>query len=134
VYSKSLQWFLDLEKQNCASFEDLVQSLPENVSVYTATVPANLPFTFHDSPVACLEWIPLWPADMIHMCHYIQLDTSSRAVKPGVQTLPLATKANLSFPLALIVGISESLELYRRFYDGILRIASEHAEPTQTDI
>jgi hypothetical protein len=84
------QWCLGLEKQSCASLEDLVQSLPGNVSVYTATIPANLPFTFHDSPVACLKWIPPWAADVFHMCDYLQLDTSFRAVEPDVYTIPLA--------------------------------------------
>jgi hypothetical protein len=95
VYSKSQQGCPGLEKQNCASLEDLVQSLPENASVYTATVPANLPFTFHDSPVACLEWIPPWASDEFHMCDYIQLDTSFRAVKPYVYIVPLVIKANV---------------------------------------
>jgi hypothetical protein len=49
-------------------------------------------------------------------------------VNPYVCTIPLAIKANVSFPLALIAGMSGSLELDQRFYDGILRIAVNQAE------
>jgi hypothetical protein len=56
------------------------------------------------------------------MCTYIQLDTSFRAVKKYVYSIPLGIHANESFPLAIMIGLSESVELYQMFYDAMAKV------------
>jgi hypothetical protein len=50
------------------------------------------------------------------------MDTSFKALFPYVHSIPLAVHANESFPLALIVGLSESIEFYTMFFDAMASI------------
>jgi hypothetical protein len=71
---------------------------------------------YESKGVVALVWIPPWALAAFDRCNYIELDTSFRAIKPYVYSIPLAIHANEAFPLAIIVGLSESLELYKMFF------------------
>jgi hypothetical protein len=72
--------------------------------------------------------VPPWEADAFRKSQYVELDTSFQALAPYVYCVPLAIHANESFPLALVIGISESVELYDLFFQAMRKFGISEEE------
>jgi hypothetical protein len=59
--------------------------------------------------------------DAFRASQFVELDASFHALRPYAYCVPLAVIANESFPLGAIVGVSESYELYNRFFEAMIR-------------
>jgi hypothetical protein len=118
-YSRAQQYNLAIKAEQSAYLEEIVRNLPGNISLFITRYPNNLQLQYDCNGVAALVWIPPWSVDVFWRCNYIELDTSFRALKPYVYCIPLAIHANEAFPLALIVGLSETVELYNLFFNAM---------------
>jgi hypothetical protein len=65
---------------------------------------------------------------MFHNCSYLELDTRFRAIRPYVYSVPLGLVANESFPLAIVAGLAESIELYQMFFGEMRSLGVEQDE------
>jgi hypothetical protein len=120
IYCKAARW--KHENEAFLSFEHFVHSIPGWVDVYVSDIQSAEPFIYDGCNVVSFVWIPPWSRDILARSRYIQLDASFKAVKPYVYCVPLGIHANESFPLAVVVGISESRELYELFYATMARV------------
>jgi hypothetical protein len=136
-FGKTKQHSLELEKHNCTSFESLISALPGRFYVSVTDDSEKLPLKFQSKSVVSFTWVPPWAVDTFKKCRFIELDTSFRALKPYVYSIPMGIHANESFPLAVVVGLSESIELYDLFFQAMLKsgVSGEelHAKPFVTD-
>jgi hypothetical protein len=122
-YSKSRHYFIKLRQGPLLILDAMLRDHLGKSILYISQQQVNIGdvnsqfyLTHESNIVPALVWIPPWTISLFRKSSYIELDTSFRAFKPYVYSIPLAIHANESFPLALIVGISESKELYDLFF------------------
>jgi hypothetical protein len=108
--------------EGSTSLEEIFSNITGRVSLFVKQHPNDLVLQYQSSGVVAFTWIPPWTFDVFINCQYIELDTSFRALQPYVYCVPLGICRNESFPLGLIVGISESVELYRMFFRAMSAI------------
>jgi hypothetical protein len=106
--------------------------------LYTTDRSNELELQYKDKGVVALIWVPPWAIEVFfYHCSYIELDMSFRALEPYVYSIPLAINANESFPLAFIIGQTESVELYSLFFHAMSKIGIPEedlkAKPFLTD-
>jgi hypothetical protein len=111
---------LDLKEEHGGPLADLASVLPGKVSISLNLGPNSLPLMFRVNGVTgtkgvVFAWFPPWALEQFLAAQYIELGTSLRALKPDIYSAPLAITANESISLGLIVGLSESTELYHWF-------------------
>jgi hypothetical protein len=126
-YSKSHQHKLRAVADKTTSLDEMLNNLSGKTWVYFNSTDEE-PGVYlkgksclrcHSRDVVALIWIPPWTITTFQKCNYIELDTSFHALRPYVYSVPLAIHANESFPLALIIGLVESIKLYRLFIDAM---------------
>jgi hypothetical protein len=118
-HHRSQYYFLKNKLNNLESLEDIIKDLPGKIILYIAQQANKLEFQYRHDSVVGLVWLPPWSIYEFQKSDYIEIDTSFKALRPYVYSIPLATTANEFFPLALVVGLSESVQLYQLFFDAI---------------
>jgi hypothetical protein len=119
-FSHSQQHHQQLEREHCQSLEDVVSMLEGKVDIYITHQPNNLKLQYGLKGVVALNWMAPWAGDEFGKCNFVELDTSFTALKPYVYAIPFAIRANEGVPLGLIIGLSESIELYKLFFNSLL--------------
>ena len=96
-----------------ASFEELCQNLPGFVEVTEQPQTEGAYQTMNGNSLQTFVWICPWDKPRLeNQTHYIQLDASFRPVGPYCYCCVNSIHNNESVTVAVIVGTSESAELY----------------------
>jgi hypothetical protein len=119
VYCRAQLYKIQVKIEKTTSFEEIVSNLSGKINIFVTQNPMNLRLQFNSNSVVGFVWIPPWTLDVLKKYHYIELDASFRALRPYVYSIPLAIHANEAFPLALVVGLSENVELYSMFFKAM---------------
>jgi hypothetical protein len=122
LYSRTRQYQLDIEETNSGCLEEIISELPGRVFLAVTNEKSDLPLKLQNNTVITFSWLPPWAINEFRKSTYIELDTSFRAIKPYVYCIPMGIHANESFPLAIIIGLSESIELYDLFFSSMLKL------------
>jgi hypothetical protein len=67
-----------------------------------------------------MRWIAPWALDALRNADFYELDASFKAIRSYVYCVPLAIIRNVGVPLGLVVGPSESEEMFASFADGLI--------------
>jgi hypothetical protein len=75
---------------------------------------------FHGYVVHSMRWIAPWAVGAIRGADCYELDASFRAIKPYVYAVPSIVSQNVGIPLGLVLGPSESSEMFTVFAEGLI--------------
>ena len=122
------KWEAEMEGQG--DFESILESLDglKYVSYSRRTDDARDEKSFwwpHEEIRATLEsltWIPRTAIPVVQVFSYYQLDASFYVFHPYVYVVPTFVVHNTGYPLGLIIGRSESAELFYHLISGITAI------------
>ena len=70
-----------------------------------------------------MVWLAPGTLDVIEKFNYCELDATFYTMKPYVMCVPQFIKKNAAYPVGLIIGPSESRELYEMFYEAVCHMA-----------
>lgn len=73
--------------------------------------------------VVQMIWLAPGALDVIRKFSYCELDATFYTMKPYVMCVPQFIKMNAAYPLGLIIGPSESGELYEMLYEAVCHMA-----------
>jgi hypothetical protein len=107
------------------SLENVLASCPGEIRVFVQH--QNRELTYEEKGVIALVWVAPWASDAISVAQFYELDCSFRALQPYVYSVPLAVAANVGIPLGIILGQSETAELYGMF----AQVLSEQGMPRE---
>jgi hypothetical protein len=100
----------------------LLQQLPGHFHIYFygAGEGREDGFMFEGQAVHSLRWVAPWAVDAFRGADFYELDASFKALKPYVYSVPLAVSKNVGIPLGLVLGPSESTEMFQIFAEGLI--------------
>jgi hypothetical protein len=70
--------------------------------------------------VHILRWVAPWALTVLENADFYELDASFKAIRPYVFCVPLAVRHNVGIPLGLVLGPSETEEMFRMFADALI--------------
>jgi hypothetical protein len=119
---------MELEEEYSQSLRNIVSILPGKVHISITKQPNALPLIWEDPEldasmshgVVAFAWFPPFATAEFRKCGFIELDTSFKALRPYTYAIRLGIRANEAMPLGIIIGPSESRELYDRFFTGLI--------------
>lgn len=78
-----------------------------------------------NSRIHSLAWIESHVLDVLKQTNFVELDCSFYVFSPYVYSIPQAIICNESVPLGLIIGPSETSDIYSLFYDFLKKCDSD---------
>ena len=120
--------------RSCLKRTPYVQNIPENIQSleqifdetkgFTLLIPnSDGNFSYKNIKIGAFIYIPYSTFELLQMdesvLSCIELDTSFKPTSPDVYCVPQLIYRNVGIPIALIVGPSESCELYNLLYFAI---------------
>jgi hypothetical protein len=119
-YSEGHLHRIQLREEHSESLEDLMAELAGRVSILFTEHPNGLRLKYQSNTVVAFVWSPPWAAQQFRRADYKELDASFQALKGCAYAVPLAVHSNEEVPIGLVVGLSESAELYELFLTSML--------------
>jgi hypothetical protein len=101
------------ESGHPGSLEDLLSSCPGEIRVFMR--PEHRDLIYEDQGVVALVWVAPFASNAILLAQFYELDCSFRALQPYVYSVPLSVHVNVEIPLGIVLGQSETAEIYGMF-------------------
>lgn len=123
IYSNTWEYKINLKSSNCSNLEEIIQTRNGYYFIYLyQNNNNNQLLRYNNQSVQCLCWINPNIVNYIKIGSYIQLDASFYALHPYTYSIPLLIYKNTSIPLGLVMGPSESEQLYETIYECMEKI------------
>lgn len=98
-----------------------------NVTGNISTTPSRSPIVFDHYGaklrLVAMVWLGPGTLDVIRKFAYCELDATFYTMKPYVMCVPQFIKMNTAYPVGMIIGPSESVDLYEMFYEAVGNLA-----------
>lgn len=114
--AQRLEWRQMINPDN--TLEGVFDRLGRTLFVYKGYSDYN----YAGEPVIGFVWLHSNFESIMQLGSTIELDSSFAVLKPSVYCIPQLIYRNTGFPLALIVGLTESSDLYSLFFESLKKI------------
>jgi hypothetical protein len=121
---KTLRKKIKMERHS-VDLKDLITNLKGFKMILTRSCSQSTYFKYHDKELVAFCWIPVWTIPMLPHIQFMEMDASFEPSRPFVYSIPLGILTTHKIPLGLVVGPTETKDLYSMFDESLLFLNTE---------